>query len=203
MGRSVGISRVCRVKSFEIQQSTRIDRIGRNPYTLPVKKKDLQNYRSWRASRRTTRKKTRSRWRLGEHTSPFETCRRAIEKPEAVTCHSEESQRRGARTCISQTPCLSFHAWCSEIGSLWSLDASELHASSDIREPISLHQAVLSREHSSSPGWVIAKRESSSKVHRGARMPGQRRAGQLVTNKVVIIAFSKFYWTVLLLPVCL
>ena len=33
---------------------------------------------------------------------------------------------------------------------------------------------------SSSLGWVIAKRESSSKVQRGARMPGQRRAGQLV-----------------------
>ena len=33
-------------------------------------------------------------------------------------------------------------AWCSEIGSLTSLDAPELHASSDVREPISLHQAV-------------------------------------------------------------
>ena len=73
VGRSVGNSRVCRVKSFEIQQSTRIDRIARNPYTLPVKKKDLRNYRSWRGSRRTTRKKTRSKWRLGGHTSPFQT----------------------------------------------------------------------------------------------------------------------------------
>ena len=33
-------------------------------------------------------------------------------------------------------------AWCSEIGSLASLDAPEVHASSDAREPISLHQAV-------------------------------------------------------------
>ena len=33
-------------------------------------------------------------------------------------------------------------AWCSEIGSLRSLDAPELHAYSDVREPISLHQAV-------------------------------------------------------------
>ena len=33
-------------------------------------------------------------------------------------------------------------AWCSEIGSLTSLDAPELHAFSDVREPISLHQAV-------------------------------------------------------------
>ena len=39
MGRSVGNSKVCRVKSFEIQQSTRIDRIVSNPYTLPVKKR--------------------------------------------------------------------------------------------------------------------------------------------------------------------
>ena len=33
-------------------------------------------------------------------------------------------------------------AWCSEIGSLTSLDACNSGASSDIREPISLHQAV-------------------------------------------------------------
>ena len=35
-------------------------------------------------------------------------------------------------------------AWCSEVGSLTSLHAPELHhsASSDVREPISLHQAV-------------------------------------------------------------
>ena len=33
-------------------------------------------------------------------------------------------------------------AWCSEIGSLRSLNAPELHASGDAREPISLHQAV-------------------------------------------------------------
>ena len=33
--------------------------------------------------------------------------------------------------------------WCSEIGSLSSLDAPELHAFSGVREPISLYQAVL------------------------------------------------------------
>ena len=33
-------------------------------------------------------------------------------------------------------------AWSSEIGSLASLAAPEFHASSDVREPISLHQAV-------------------------------------------------------------
>ena len=35
-----------------------------------------------------------------------------------------------------------YTAWCSEIGPLRSLDAPELHASRDVREPISLHQAV-------------------------------------------------------------
>ena len=93
VGRSVGNSRVCRVKSFEIQQSTRIDRIARNPYTLPVKKKDLRNYRSWRGSRRTTRKKTRSKWRLGEHTSPFQTggrSRNQKQLPVTLRSHSGE-----------------------------------------------------------------------------------------------------------------
>ena len=35
--------------------------------------------------------------------------------------------------------------WCSEIGSLTSLNALEFHAFSDVREPISLHQAVIHR----------------------------------------------------------
>ena len=51
------VGSVCRVKSFEIQLSMRINRIARNPYTLPVNKKDLRIYRSWRGSRHTTRKK--------------------------------------------------------------------------------------------------------------------------------------------------
>ena len=33
-------------------------------------------------------------------------------------------------------------AWCSEIGSLTSLDACNSGASNNVREPISLHQAV-------------------------------------------------------------
>ena len=33
--------------------------------------------------------------------------------------------------------------WCSEIGFLVSLNAPELHTSSDAREPISQHQAVF------------------------------------------------------------
>ena len=34
-------------------------------------------------------------------------------------------------------------AWCGDFGLLWSLNAPELHASSDVREPISLHQSVV------------------------------------------------------------
>ena len=38
-------------------------------------------------------------------------------------------------------------AWCSEIGSLTSLTAPELHASSDVREPILLHQIVYALDY--------------------------------------------------------
>ena len=38
--------------------------------------------------------------------------------------------------------CNTSTAWCSETGSLTSLDACNSGASSDVREPISLHQAV-------------------------------------------------------------
>ena len=41
----------------------------------------------------------------------------------------------------------------------------------------------FSSENSWSLGWVITRREISSKIQRGVRMPGQRRAGQLITNK--------------------
>ena len=49
------------------------------------------------------------------------------------------SLRWVVRSCCPR--CLYTH-WCSEIGSLRSLDAPELRASSDVREPISLHQSV-------------------------------------------------------------
>ena len=52
----------------------------------------------------------------------------------------------GAQVTVMTTWCglclLGCTAWCSEIGSLTLLDAPELHASSDVREPISLHQVV-------------------------------------------------------------
>ena len=41
-------------------------------------------------------------------------------------------------------PCKSVNtAWCSEIGSLTPLDACNSGASSDVREPVSMHLAVL------------------------------------------------------------
>ena len=43
--------------------------------------------------------------------------------------------------CVRACVCVCT-AWCSEIGSLASQDAPECHASSDVGEPISLHQAV-------------------------------------------------------------
>ena len=48
-----------------------------------------------------------------------------------VSVSVSDSQRGGVCT-----------AWCSEIGSLASQDAPEFHIPSDVREPISLHQAV-------------------------------------------------------------
>ena len=63
-----------------------------------------------------------------------ETCRKkkdeALLSPVSLYCVTMDCQ--GA-----------FTAWCSEIGSLVSLDAPEFHAISDVRETISLHQAVL------------------------------------------------------------
>ena len=44
-------------------------------------------------------------------------------------------------------------AWCCEIGSLRSLDARELHSYYDVKEPMSLHQAVHSLLYTSSPFW--------------------------------------------------
>ena len=41
--------------------------------------------------------------------------------------------------------------WCIEIGALTSLDAPELHASADVRKPISLHHAVCV---SMRPTWL-------------------------------------------------
>ena len=55
----------------------------------------------------------------------------------------ERMKSRFANVLTPFAPSSRFTAWCSEIGSLWSLDAPELDTCiSDVREPISLHQAV-------------------------------------------------------------
>ena len=52
-------------------------------------------------------------------------------------------------------------AWCSEIGFLKSLDAPEFHASSDVREPISLHQAV----HGAHLSWTVCQIQNFINAH--------------------------------------
>ena len=64
-------------------------------YTLPVTKKDLRN----KSKPTHDEKENEEQMETGRIHQSF-LDRRAIEKPEAVTRHSEESQRRIARTCI-------------------------------------------------------------------------------------------------------
>ena len=65
---------------------------------------------------------------------------RAFRRPRAYT-------RRSAGTSQSAIEWGStYTAWCKEIDSLTSPDAPECYASSDVRGPISLHQAVLSQQ---------------------------------------------------------
>ena len=71
-------------------------------------------------------------------------------------------------------------AWCSEIGSLASLDAPEVHASSDVREPISLHQAVLN----GSPGqWV----SPSALLHSSHDEPSSRQVCRVLFDLCPIL----------------
>ena len=180
--------------------------------------------------------------------------RQEIEKPEAVTRHSEESQHE-LLTCISQTPCLSFRELSREQHLLgaddhsfrrWCWDGQEIRNVGISNQTLSFSSPTKIRTdswstrktirrsyptlwkdswkkawrktvdkhppakpthfkekqsfslmNSSSLGWVIAKWESSSKVQRGARMPGQRRAGQLVRYNLVcflIASRSTFSW---------
>ena len=103
MGRSVGNSRVCRVKSFEIQQSTRIDRIARNPYTLPVKKKGPPELQKLKRKPPHDEKENEEQMETGRAHQSLPD-RREIEKPEAVTRHSEEIQQSTRIDCIARNP---------------------------------------------------------------------------------------------------
>ena len=129
--------------------------------TLSAKKRVL---RSWRASCRTTRKKTRSRGWLVEHTF----CQVLY---------------------LSPTLCSSFNFRCSECHAMFITQCS---GSNDLQpgqsfpftmafwsKPIHFKgkQSFLSKT-SSSLGWVFARRESSNKVSAECDCPGN--AGQLV-----------------------
>ena len=81
--------------------------------------------------------------------------------------------------------CISHSTVCSWLGVVWAMmfNRGILFYS---KWPFRQSQQIKERQtfsfvNSSSLDWVNMKGESSSKVHqRGARMPGQRRAGQLV-----------------------
>ena len=63
---------------------------------------------------------------------------------------------------------------CSEVGSLVSLDAPEFHASSDVREPISLHQDVFKTEQELTPFCTVDDIWGSI-FQKGARISFLRR----------------------------
>ena len=83
--------------------------------------------------------------------------------------------------------CVSHRTECSWLGVVWAMlfNRGILFYS---KWPFGQSQHIKEKQsfsfvNSSSLDWVNMKRESSSKVHqRGARMPGQRRVGQLVNN---------------------
>ena len=140
------------------------------------------------------------------HHSETSSCAsRAIAKRSSwVEPGREQTASETAMLCCSLTltvcsplffPTWYWTPWCSTLVTILPFEikmASFSKAKTAImqaqRWAIFLHRGVCS-----SPGWVIVKRESwaeqeerSDKVQRGARMPEQCRAGQLVTNKTVL-----------------
>ena len=101
MGRSVGISRVCRVKSFEIQQSTRIDR--KESVHAASKEKGPPELQKLKSKPPHDEKENEEQIETGRANQSLRD-KRAIEKPEAVTRHSEESQRSTNVCCIDAVP---------------------------------------------------------------------------------------------------
>ena len=69
----------------------------------------------------------------------------AFSKWAAVVPLRHQDARSVAEAFSELLPWNLYTAWCSEIGSLTSLDACNSGAFSDVREPISLHQAVFGR----------------------------------------------------------
>ena len=67
-------------------------------------------------------------------------------------------------------------AWCSGIGSLTSLDTPEFHASSDVKEPISLYQTVVQlREHQRTLLSPLHQNLESRQACHGLRQWSRRR----------------------------
>ena len=98
MGWSVGISRNCRVKEFQ------------NPTVHPYRSYQKESAYAVSKAKDLLKLKREKNEEQVETRRAHQSLRdrRAIEKPAAVTRHSEESQWRIAQTCISQTPCASF-----------------------------------------------------------------------------------------------
>ena len=111
MCRSVSISRICRVKKFQ-NPTVHAYRSYRKEFASATvsKEKDLQKLKS---KPLLDEKETEEQMETGR-AHQFLQDRRVIEKPEAVTRHSEESQRRIALTCISQTYTVPFFPWIVE-----------------------------------------------------------------------------------------
>ena len=127
MCRSVGISRICRLKKFQ-NPTVHAYRSYRKESAYAVSEEiDLQK-RSNPPHHENENDEQMETWRV--HQSESLRDRRAIEKPEAVTRHSEESQRRKTRTCISQKPCLSFREQSREHHLLgaWKRNTAQLFA---------------------------------------------------------------------------
>ena len=105
MCRSVGISRICRLKKFQ-NPTVHAYRSYRKESAYAVTEEiDLQKWSNPPHHENKNEEQMKT-WRA--HQSESLRDRRANEKTEVVTRHSEESQRRKTRTCISQKPCLSF-----------------------------------------------------------------------------------------------
>ena len=100
-----------------------------------------------------------------------------------------QNTRAGAHThmlhfhmCALKLTCTQHTAWCSEIGSLTSLDAPELHSSSDVREPISLHQAVdVHREEQKNVTPKVVNRDKvKTSMHNKKRNQRQKNDSSLL-----------------------
>ena len=102
---------------------------------------------------------------------------------------------------------VSYTAWCSEIGSLTPLQLQLLHASSDVREPISLHQVVLAytsiiKKKKLIAQWVLheLRRDTiidhvSSRITAACLTRRNNKACQLLSGCQVLAVAEGRFWT--------